>query len=471
MSHPNPVIAGFHPDPSVCRAGEEYYLATSTFAYLPGAPIFRSSDLTSWTQIGNALARPSQLDLTATGGSASLGMFAPTLRHHDGRFWLITTNVTHAGAHTFVVTAEDPAGPWSEPMPVPVDGFDPDIAWDDEGRCFVHISTMSEIVRHRIDEGTGDVLASGSAWSGTGLHCPEAPHLFRRGSHWYLVIAEGGTERGHCVSIARSDSPEGPWESCPANPILSHRSTGSPIRNTGHADFVEAPDGSWWMVLLGVRARGTAPGFHVLGRETFLVAVDWVDDWPVPADLALGASVASGTERETFIGPLGSEWLSLRQLPTACSSVEGGELIVDDGGLVLKRQQHHRMRARARVRVTGAAEGGVSVFMDESHRYDVFLKEGTIVARAAAGGLGHHASAHAPHGPVVLVVETRPHASGPDAIALGFEDAQGRRHVLAELDGRYLSTEVTGGFTGRMIGMFAVGGRAAFDWFEYESLD
>ena len=148
----NPVIPGFHPDPSVCRVGDEFFLATSTFTWFPGVPIFRSPNLVDWELIGHALDRPSQLDLSDTGGWSSLGVFAPTLRHHDSRFWMITTNVTNTGARNFFVTAEDPAGPWSEPTFVDVAGIDPDLAWDVDGTCWVHHSRGPEgIARSRIE--------------------------------------------------------------------------------------------------------------------------------------------------------------------------------------------------------------------------------------------------------------------------------------------------------------------------------
>src|SRR5688500_9582251 len=137
----NPVIPGFHPDPSVCRVGDEYFLAVSSFTYFPGVPIFRSGNLVDWVQLGSALDRPSQLDLSGTERSASLGIFAPTLRQHDGRFWMITTLYRGpAGAHNFLVTAEDASGPWSEPTRVAIPGIDPDLAWDGDGNCWVHFS-------------------------------------------------------------------------------------------------------------------------------------------------------------------------------------------------------------------------------------------------------------------------------------------------------------------------------------------
>ena len=224
------------------------------------------------------------------------------------------------------------------------------------------------------------------------------------------------------------------------------------------------------MVLLGVRAKGAAPGFHVLGRETFLAPVEWVDGWPVPGALRLSPAETEPAVRYDFDEDLGPEWVSLRRRPDTCSTVRSGQLVVDDGGLVLRRQQHQFVRVRALLERGSAAEAGLTVFLEEEHRYDVVLAGDRIVATAKAGGLGTTAEAPAPDRAVVLVVETRPHPSGPDAVVLGFEDEAGELQVLSELDGRYLSTEVVGGFTGRFFGMFANGGDAAFAWFDYEPL-
>ena len=471
----------------------------SSFTYFPGVPIFRSSDLVTWTQVGNVLERTSQLDLRGTEASTSGGVFAPSIRYHDGRLWMITTVFTGTSVANFFVTAEDPAGPWSEPVRVEAAGIDPDLAWDDNGNCWVHYSAGGDgIWRLRIDDRTGDVLDGPVlAWPGTGLQFPEAPHLFRRGDWWYLLIAEGGTERGHAVTIARGPSPTGPWESCPDNPILSHRSTDRPIQNTGHADLVEATDGSWWMVLLGTRPRGMTPMFHVLGRETFLVPVDWVDAWPAPRDLALemperppGAATPGepAASRDDFDGAaLAPQWVSVRRpLGDAASLTErpgwlalrGGDTGLDDPGPVFlgRRQQHLRCRARTRVEVGDAAEAGLAVRMDERHHYEVAVAAGEVVVRARIGPLASVVGrAPAPIGAAVLRLETHDSpgvmGAGPDRVRLGVEGGDGSFDVLADLDGRYLSTEVISGFVGRVIGVYAVGGTASFDWFELTNLD
>ncbi|MCL1900326.1 MAG: glycoside hydrolase family 43 protein, partial [Promicromonosporaceae bacterium] len=283
-----PIISGFHPDPSICRVGDTYYLATSTFEYLPGVPLHRSTDLVNWDLLGNALEGPHQLPPNA--GRGLVGIYAPTLRHHDGRFWLVTTDVGRVREGQLIVWADDPAGPWSEAIFVRgAIGIDPDLAWDEDGVCHLTwasaLPTLSGIASVPIDPTTGEMLAKPRLlWPGTGLRATEAPHLYRIDGWWYLLLAEGGTERGHCVTIGRARTLDGPWEAAPHNPILSHRSQEHPVQNTGHADLVQLADGTWAMVYLGVRPRGKTPSFHVNGRETFLAGIDWADGWPVVAE-------------------------------------------------------------------------------------------------------------------------------------------------------------------------------------------
>lgn len=491
MSARNPVIPGFHPDPSICRAGEDYFLVCSSFTYFPGVPIFRSRNLVDWVQIGNVLDRSSQLDLVATTRSSS-GNFAPTLRFHSDRFWMITTVAANQRLVNFVVTAEDPSGPWSDPIPLDILGIDPDIAWDDDGNCWVHYAGLGGITRCRIDDRTGKILSEPEVtWSGTGMRNPEAPHLLRRGDTWYLMIAEGGTERGHAVSIARGPSPVGPWEPNPANPILSHRSTDRPIQNTGHADLVEGPDGGWWLVALGVRPKGFTPGYHVLGRETFLSPVTWADRWPavgyleeeLPAHLASSRPAGPVDERDDFGGSsLAPHWISVRRRADTFSSLQtrpGWLTITGDDhdldttvpSLVARRQQHHGCEACTVVDADSGVEAGLVVYMDNTAHYEVAVRDDAVLVRARIGPLSNVvAEAPRPSGPVVLVVQaTVDDDVAPDYVRLGFEGPDGRV-VLATLDGRYLSTEVVGGFIGRTIGMYAVGGTAAFDWFHYREL-
>jgi xylan 1,4-beta-xylosidase len=498
----NPVIEGFHPDPSVCRVGDDYFLVSSSFEYFPGVPIFHSRDLVHWRQIGNVLDRPAQLDLPPA-VPPSGGIYAPTIRYHGGRFWMITTNVSGRG--NFIVTAERAEGPWSDPVWLDLPGIDPDLAWDDEGTCWC---TVSGVQQARIDPARGVVLEGPwPIWSGTGLQYPEAPHLYRRCDWWYLLIAEGGTHVGHSVSVARAKSPRGPFEPAPANPILSHRSTDRPIQSTGHADLVAARDGTWWMVLLGTRPRGRVPGFHTLGRETFLLPVDWIDDWPV-VGAVLERDRAPGFWHPTPAPPqrdhfdatrLSPEWVSPRARPEKAWSLTDrpswltlhatGATLDRPGATLFGRRQRHP-DARAAVRLDpGTGRGGLTVRMDEAHHYDIEVGGGRARVIARIGPLVQClASCPVPAGPLELIVDFRTHellppsitsrdamdgaplgveASGPDTIALSID--AGQPTVLAELDGRYLSTEVATGFTGRIIGLYAIEGSVAFDWFDYRA--
>jgi beta-xylosidase len=226
-TYDNPVISGFHPDPSVCRVGDDYYLVCSSFEYFPGLPIFHSKDLVHWEQIGNVLDRPGQLPLPLPGAKASGGLYAPTIRHHDGRYWVINTNIDGGG--NFVVSAERPEGPWSDPVWIDLHGIDPDLAWEEDGTCWCAFSgPAGGINTARIDPVGGEVLEGPFAtWSGSGLKYPEAPHLYRIGDWWYLLIAEGGTERGHSVSVARGRSPRGRTPSSTIHQLPSGASTRS----------------------------------------------------------------------------------------------------------------------------------------------------------------------------------------------------------------------------------------------------
>ena len=216
-TYQNPVIPGFHPDPSVCRDGADFYLVTSSFEFFPGVPVFHSRDLVHWRQIGHCLTRPSQLDLE--GCPPSRGIWAATIRHHDGLFVMITTIMNHDTLRKFYVTADDPAGPWSEPVWVDQPGIDPDLFFDDDGTTYLSSNGGPPERRFNLavlDLKAGKLLSEDrTVWGGSGGAFPEGPRLFKRDGWYYLSVAEGGCQIGHVQTIARSRSPWGPYEPCP----------------------------------------------------------------------------------------------------------------------------------------------------------------------------------------------------------------------------------------------------------------
>lgn len=507
----NPILPGFHPDPSICRVGRDYYLVTSSFEYAPGVPIFHSRDLVNWRQIGHCLTRPSQLRLSDARPSG--GIFAPTLRHHAGMFYVVTTNVTVG--RNFYVSAADPSGPWSDPVWVEQGGIDPSLCFDD-GRVYLASTYQSRqqvpsevglgdfdwgIQQSEIDIATGRTLVPPRPiWSGTGGKYPEAPHLYRIGATYYLLIAEGGTEYGHMATIARSASPWGPWEPCPRNPILSHRSHHSPVQGVGHADLIEAHDGSWWAVCLGFRPRGYPPCYH-LGRETFLAPVRWDGEgWPIIGDDGRLRSTMrapdlephpwpAAPERDDFDAPrLGLAWNFVGAPSPGCWSLEerpgalllrGARSRLEDGppfAWIGRRQQHLTCEIETSLDFTPEGEGdeaGLTVWANPRHHYDLYLAsvegEARVCARCRIGGLVTVVASQAAGAGAVRLSVT----ADADRYDFGFATGDGARISLATSETRYLSTEVAGGFTGVFFGLYSAAGQASgirpasFDWFDY----
>ena len=283
MQYTNPIIPGYHPDPSICRVGNDFYLVNSTFEFFPGVGIFHSTNLVNWEMIGHCLTRRSQLELEGCRNSG--GIYAPTIRYHQGTFFMITTNVTDKG--NFIVHTNDINGAWSEPVWIDQKGIDPSLFWDEDGTCY-YCSTgilngVRGIIAFQIDPMTGRILSEKKIIStGCGGQCAEGPHIYKKNGFYYLMIAEGGTEYAHRETIQRSQNIWGPYIACPHNPIISHKEyKKSEIQATGHADLVEDQNGNWWLVCLGIR-RFCHALLHNLGRETFLAPVTWDSQgWPV----------------------------------------------------------------------------------------------------------------------------------------------------------------------------------------------
>lgn len=279
MNYKNPIIKGFHPDPSICRVGEDYYLVTSSFEYTPGIPIYHSRDLVNWEPIGACVTKESQIDLSDAKDSG--GIWAPTIRYQNGTFYV---TATVDGRGNFIMETEDILGEWSDPVWVDMGGIDPSLYFEGDQAYYctnfrVH-EEKEEITLARINPHTGERLGDIKAiWEGTGGGYLEAPHIYHVGEWYYLFTAEGGTDFNHMETVARSKSIWGPYESCPWNPILTNaHDTTKQIQCSGHGDLLEDHRGNWWMVHLGIRlSRRT---MTTLGRETFLMPVLWKQGWP-----------------------------------------------------------------------------------------------------------------------------------------------------------------------------------------------
>lgn len=489
MTLTDPIIPGLYPDPSACRAGDTYYIVNSSFEYRPGLPIHASVDLVTWTPVGNALTRSTQFGDTA--GAPGSGIYAPTIRFHNGRFWIACTNIDEIvdGLGHFIIVADDPAGPWSDPVHVRgAIGVDPDLAWDEDGTCHMTWSSYAPdlhgIVSVPIDPTTGQMLGRPRRlWQGIGGSSPEAPHLYRIDDWWYLLLAEGGTERGHMSTIARARSLDDDFEPAPLNPILSHRSTVEPVQSVGHGDLVQLVDGSWAMIHLGVRPGGKTPGFHGNGRETFAVGIDWKDGWPVVDEDRFAGDREDHSFEDTFSATeLHGRWLAAGVFPTTFTSpaAEGGLVIdaaaVDDApAMIVTRPRDSEWQAAATVDVDGVAR--MLLRIDDDHlcavTFDGAMVEAAVKVGPATQVLGRAETSGATTLRIgVSLTEPGPwgRPAAPDLIHLGWIDADGVDHDLGSVDGRYLSVELAAAFTGRVVGIQSVVGTTTVRSFTYSTL-
>lgn len=475
----NPVIKGFNPDPSVCRVGDDYYLVTSSFQYFPGVPLYHSKDLIHWEQIGHVLDRESQIKLKEARSWG--GIYAPTIRYNNGKFYMITTNMSSKG--NFIVTTEDPRGDWSEPVWVDMPGIDPSLFWDEDGRCY-YTGADGGCIFCEINPDTGEKLSEPKMiWYGSGGRNAEAPHLYKKDGWYYLVMAEGGTEFDHGVTIARSRKVDGPYESAPTNPILHHLNRiaqSNPIQCVGHADIIQAHDDSWWLVALGVRTQCLMNQHHLLGRETFLSPVRWDKDaWPVvdgDGQIHLKMDVPTLAQHPVkekptywdFESPLGPQWQYLRNPDMSRYQMKNGKLslygsrydlrtIEGSPTFVCVRQEDHNFNATTCLELKNARNGdqaGLSLYMDVEAHYDIYLErkggKNYVSLRYTLGTMDHIEQVAVPSSKIWLKVSGNTH----DYFLHYSTDGQTWKK-LGEQKACYLSSETNWGFTGIMIGIWA----------------
>ncbi|MGO4548009.1 glycoside hydrolase family 43 protein [Paenibacillus sp. 2TAB23] len=496
MKYNNPVIKGFYPDPSVCKVDDSYYLVCSSFQYFPGVPIFESKDLINWTQIGHCLTRESQVQLSKVGSSG--GVFAPTIRYNNGRFYMTTTNDTTR--QNFYVWTDDIYDEWSEPVYVEQGGIDPDLYFED-GKAFFMSNGKDDngvggIVQCEIDIETGSKLTpSRSIWRGTGGRYLESPHLYKINGLYYLMAAEGGTEYGHMVIYARGETTSGPFEAYPNNPVLTNRNLGGyELQGVGHGDLVQDNEGNWWMLHLGFRQSGQWLTYHHLGREVFLTPVTFNEDGWFTAghngttltsfEIDRSSNFVIQQEKKIFTFENTNwnlDWCYLRHpiaenylLESDKATLKGTAVTLDTPAsptFIGIRQRDFNAAISCDVSLTHG-EAGITLYMDENHHYDLAIRKAgsgyKVIERLNIGdiksiehevdlGTDNHATLiiQASHERYSFLI----HTNGKDTL-------------LGTAQTRYLSSEVAGGFTGVLIGLYAYGeeSKAEFSSFKCEYL-
>lgn len=521
----NPILSGFYPDPSICKVNSDYYLVNSSFAYYPGLPIFHSTDLLNWQQIGSAMNRPEQLDLTGAG--VSRGLFAPAISYHKGIFYIVCTQVDTKG--NFVITATDPKGPWSNPVTLPqVNGIDPALFFDEDDKCRIiynseppnNISLYSGHRTIRMYEfdyknlkitGEQKILVNGGTDITKKPVWIEGPHIYKKDGWYYLLCAEGGTAEDHSEVVFRSKALTDSFIPYEQNPVLTQRHLNpqrkNPITSTGHADLVQDNDGNWWGVFLGCRPYND--NHYNTGRETFIAPVQWKDGWPVfnlggdevkssyPIKARLNKRAAKFSSpfifkddfkdtvlnnRYSFLRTVKTKWyeinkgsLHMQLQPQTCSGKETPSFI----GF---RQPDAASHATTVVNLNAANENekaGLLVFQNEHHYYFLCksVQNGQPVIQLYKGP-GNKNPGAAPE--LLASKPLRQNRSAALRIAATgnnysfyYTNKSGDWAVLYNgADASFLSTKTAGGFTGCFYAMYATSNgqqsnnSAAFNWFE-----
>lgn len=516
----NPILSGYHPDPTICRKGDDYYLINSSFEWYPGIPIYHSKDLVNWKLIGYGGTEANNFDL-AKNAVDSGGIYAATIRYHDGLFYIITTNTGRQGDPkikgngNFYITATDPAGVWSEPIYLDCPGIDPSLFWDDNGKCYYigqgnllaepewrgqHGVWLQEL---DLKEGklTGErkQLSFGHA---TNAHAAEGPHLYKIGEKYMIILAEGGTYRSHAATAFESENLWGPYQPTIINPIISHRHLGikHPVSSIGHADIVETQNGEWWMVALGRRHFN---GYVYMGRETFLSPVTIYHNALFNKQTAIIVNEGEGKMpvtatrpdlkwtpfekdplRDNFDGDtLNLEWNMLRTPESKWYNLKGGKLSLDlrpevltefvQPSLLAKRISHHTFRAATRVVFDTKKQNeqaGIVLYRNTKGYITALKGKGEIVITSASkDGVVEQCRIPCTEKDIILAMES----NGKD---VSFEWAlpNGKfQKIDASVPLSVISDDNIGGYNGPMVGVYATSNgeksrnTATFEWFDY----
>lgn len=504
----NPILSGFYPDPSIVQVQSDYYLINSTFSYFPGIPVFHSKDLKNWKQIGNVIDRTSQLDFM--GERMTRGLFAPAISYYNGMYYVTCTDIDHEG--NFVVTATNPAGPWSNPVKIPqVRGIDPSLFFDEDGKGYIIYNSDAPdnkplysghrtIRMYEFDPVALKVIGEEKQLVNGGVDISkkpvwiEGPHIMKRFGWYYLYAAEGGTSVNHSEVVFRSKSVYGPYIPYENNPILTQRDLPEdrkdPITSTGHAQFVDGPDGKTYAIFLAVRPY--EGDYYNTGRETFIAPVEWKEEWPVinagskevqyKYNAAFkevkqkGALPQSGNFSYTleFKKQLDASLLFMRKPDSTAFSVSKKkgltlklkpETVMDFGSpsFIGKRQQHLYNSIETLLDFTPAADNekaGLVIFQSESSFY--FIAKSTSNGKASVQLFKGKPREKKMELVTEIPLETNAaklhlkiNAEGAAYSFYFSTDGNNWSLLKDKVDAKFVSTKTAGGFVGCIYGMYA----------------
>jgi alpha-N-arabinofuranosidase len=507
----NPILQGCYPDPAIVRRGGDYFMVHSSFAMFPGVPIFHSTDLVNWKQIGHVLDRESQLKVHDTGVSA--GIYAPAIKYnpHNETFYMITTQFA-GGIGNMVVKTKDPFKGWSDPYKLKFNGIDPSLFFDDNGKAYVVHNDApdreKELYRgHRVIKiwnydlekdqvipGTDKIIVNGGVDINEKPIWIEMPHIYKKNGRYYLMCAEGGTGGWHSEVVFVSDKPRGPYEPAPSNPILTQRYF-SPDRDNkvdwaGHADLVKGPnDEKYYGVFLAIRPN--EKDRVNTGRETFILPVDWSGVFPVfenglvPIEpkLKMPAGVENKTGEDGFF-PNGNftftenfdgenldyRWIAMRgPREKFISFTEKGVQIkpfktnikaIAPVSSLFQRQMHDDFTATATLEYNPESENdlaGLVCYQSESFNY--------VFGITKKGDDYYLLLERTEDGESKILASKKINANKPVHLQVDAEDDDYRfnysldgkkfKNLGGTVSGDILSTNVAGGFTGSLIGLYA----------------
>lgn len=513
----NPILSGFFPDPSICRVGDTYYMVNSSFEWFPGLPIHESKDLVNWKLIGYGLSRTSQIEYQ-DGLRNSNGIFAPTIRHHNGTFYIICTMV--GGKGNFIITAKNPAESWSDPMWIEnAPGIDPSLFWDDNGKCYytgagIIDGSQNEwpgkngIWMQEIDPDKGELIgdkkqltyghASNARWA-------EGPHLYKINGEYVLLIGEGGTGEYHAVTVFNSKEVWGPYIPNHANPVMTHRHLDNsyPIGQTGHADLVQTQNGEWWSVML---AKRKVDGYITLARETFLAKVKMTEQesgvTPIfnPGKGLLQfeqkrpdlqwTPVEKNPIKDDFNTNLGLDWNFLRTPKSNWYSINDGVLKLKlkpqtleelkNPSFVAKRTKHHNFEVATKLcfkSKTAHEKAGLAIYRRNGNSYQLLKQKDYIVLikvfqKDNIGEISPIEIVKIPYKDKIVIFHVK--VEGTKAQFSYGSSSDNLKPIGNSQDYTILSDEIAQKFNGVFIGMYTTSSgnksnkTAEFDWFLYD---